>query len=183
MSRSTDASPRRPWTLWLFSLLIAGIGLANLALAVDHVRRADHLRALGVAYPPLVRAGLAALWGAALVWTAWRLARRAPRARRLVLVVISNYGAFGVLWLLIFARSDYAQGRVAFRAALTAALIGLVWLALRWRRIRRAFEPSADSSPSAGFEWDVHGRPPAPGRPETFNEPEKTDRHAGDAAL
>ena len=68
------------------------------------------------------------------------LARRRAWARRWILVILSNYGAFGVLWLVIFARSDFDRGRIAFQAALTALLIALAAWVMRWRRVRRAFD-------------------------------------------
>lgn len=137
-----DRAPR-PWALWMFCAILAAIAVINAALAWDHVLRADEYRALGVSYPPLLRAGFALIWAGALGAFAVGLAWRRRWARRWILVVLSNYGAFGVLWLVIYARSDFDQGRIAFQAVLTAALIALVAWMMRWRRIRRAFEPDA----------------------------------------
>ncbi len=117
------------------------IGLYNLLLAADQARRADHWRALGVSYPPLLRAGLALAWGVLFAALAWGLVRRRPWARRWILLIVSNYGVFGVLWLIGFAASDFGRERVAFQAVLTAGLIGLLAWMLRWRRVRSAFEP------------------------------------------
>lgn len=131
---------RRPWTLWALSAIIASMAVLNAALAWEHLARAGDYRALGVSYPPLLRAGFALAWAAALGWLALGLARRRRWARRWSLVILSNYGAFGVLWLVIYARSDYDRGRIGFQAILTALLLALLAWSLRWRRIRRAFE-------------------------------------------
>lgn len=140
MTSSPDPPAPRPWTLWAFSAIVALIAAVNAALALDHVARADEYRVLGVSYPPLLRAGFALIWAAALGALAVGLARRRRWAARWSLVVLSNYGAFGVLWLVIYARSDYDRGRIAFQAALTALLLALAAWVLRWRRVRRAFQ-------------------------------------------
>ncbi len=140
MTSSPDPPAPRPWTLWAFSAIVALIAAVNAALALDHVAHAADYRALGVSYPPLLRAGFALIWAAALGALAVGLARRRAWARRWILVILSNYGAFGVLWLVIYARSDYDRGRIAFQAALTALLLALAAWALRWRRVRRAFQ-------------------------------------------
>lgn len=132
--------PRRPWTLWALSLVVILVGVANLALALDHAWHAGHYRARGVSYPPLLRAALALGWAALLLALGVGLARRQRWARRWLVLALSNYGAFGVLWLVIYARSDYDRGRIAFQAALTALLLALAAWVLRWRRVRRAFE-------------------------------------------
>jgi len=131
----------RPWTLWALSALVMLIAAINAALAVDHVAHADAYRALGVSYPPLLRAALALIWAGVFGALALGLARRRRWARRWFLAALSNYAAFGVLWLMIYARADFDQGRVAFQAALSALLVALAAWVMHWRRIRRAFEP------------------------------------------
>lgn len=143
MSKGPKERVPRPWTLWILCAVLAAIAVINAALAWDHVQRADEYRALGVSYPPLLRAGLALIWAIALGALALGLVQRRRWARRWILVVLSNYGAFGVLWLMIYARSDFDRGRIAFQAVLTALLVALVAWIMRWPRIRRAFEPGA----------------------------------------
>ena len=141
-----DATPR-PWTLWAFSLILALIGAYNLLLAWDNLAHAGEYGDLGVSYPPRLRAAAALIWGIAFVAVGIGLARRKGWARRSVVLVLSNYGAFGVLWLLVYARSDFGRERIPFQAALTAALVGLVAWIMRWRRMRRPFydqQPSED---------------------------------------
>lgn len=132
---------KRPWTLWTLSLIILLVGAYNGWLALDHALNAAHYRDLGVSYPPLLRAGTALGWSAALLALGAGLARRRAWARRWLVIVLSNYGAFGVLWLVVYAESDFSRGRIAFQAALTALLLGLVAWIMRWRRVRAAFEP------------------------------------------
>ncbi len=147
MSRQATYLERRPWLLWALSLVIAAIGAINVLLAWDHVARAGHYRDLGVSYPPLLRAGFALLWGVLFVVFGVGLARRRCWARRWILVLASNYGAFGVLWMIVFAASDFARGRIVFQAALTAGLIALLAWLLRWRRIRCRFPGAGDAHP------------------------------------
>lgn len=131
---------RRPWTLWLIGLIMMLVGVYNLLLALDHVRRAGHYRDLGVSYPPLLRAVTALAWGVGFLALGIGLVRRRWRARRWAWVLVSNYGLFHVLWLIVFARSDYGRGRIAFEAVLTAAIVMLVVWVMRWRRVSRVFE-------------------------------------------
>lgn len=145
MSHFLRPPVRRPWSLWAFSLIVAAMGVYNLALALDHVRHADEYRALAISYPLLLRAALALVWAVLLLALAAGLVRRRPWARRWSLILLSNYGAFGVLWMVVFARTDYARGRVGFQAAVTFLLLVLAGLALRARRIQAAFAPPLPS--------------------------------------
>lgn len=139
----------RPWSLSILTLFVLLIGVYNALLALDHVQHASRYRDLGVSYPPLLRAGLALAWSAVWLATAAGLWGRRPWARRWLVVVLSNYGAFGVLWLIVFARSDFGRERIAFQAALTALLVGLAAWIVRWGRVRAAFDVTS-SHTSAG---------------------------------
>jgi len=143
---------RRPWTLWGLSLIIAALGIINVALALDHTLNAGHYRDLGVSYPPLLRAALALGWGAGLLACGWGLLRRQRWARRWLLVVVSNYAAFNVLWMVAFARSDFSRGRWAFQATLAVGLVAVLGWVMRWRRIRVAFEPPSPDAPASPVE-------------------------------
>lgn len=147
MTETAAASPlttgprrRRPWLLWGLAAVVIGIAVVNGALAWDHARNASAYRDLGVSYPPELRALLAAGWCALLSVLGVGLFCRKRWARRWILVILSNYGAFGVLWLLVYAQSDYSRGRIAFQAVVTALLIGLLAWMMRWRRLRAPFE-------------------------------------------
>jgi hypothetical protein len=135
---------RRPWALWLIGLIMILVGVYDLLLALDNVRRAGYYRDLGVSYPPMLRAATALAWGVGFVALGIGLVRRRRGARRWAWVLVSNYGLFHVLWLIVFARSDFGRGRIAFEAALTAVIVVLVAWVMRWRQVRRAFEPRTE---------------------------------------
>jgi len=136
MSHHQPISTPRPWTRWGFSLALALTGVYNLLLALDNARHAGTYRALDVSYPPLLRTALALGWGAAFVLLGVALARRNRWVWRWGWLLVCNYGAFSVLWMIVFAESDYSRGRIGFHAVLTAILVGLaVWI-MRWRRVR-----------------------------------------------
>ena len=148
---SSEHTPRWPWSLWLFSLIMVLISVYNLLLAFDHVRHAAYYRDLGVSYPPLLRAAFALVWGVVFLMFGIGMARRKPCARRWLLILLSNYGLFGVLWLMVFARSDFGRGRIAFHAVLTAVLIVLAAWIMRWRRMRWPFQPPSPVNPGEEF--------------------------------
>ncbi|HML24135.1 MAG TPA: hypothetical protein PKD09_20950 [Aggregatilinea sp.] len=151
MSHLLRLPARRPWSLWTFGLIVAALGLYNLALALDHVRRADDYRALAVSYPPLLRAALALVWAVLLLAFAAGLIRCRPWARRWSLILLSNYGAFGVLWMVVYARTDFARGRIGFQAAVTVLLLVLAGVVLRGRQFRATFRPSPSDEPEPMF--------------------------------
>lgn len=120
----------------MLSLLLLGTGVLNLWLALDHTLRAGHYRALGVSYPPLLRAALALGWSGAFGGAGIALLRRHRRARRWILLVASNFGVFSVLWLSVFAESDAARARVPFVAVVAVVCVVLLAWVLSWQRIR-----------------------------------------------
>jgi hypothetical protein len=138
--------PRHPWLLWTLSLITLLVAAINLRLALNQTINAGEYRALGVSYPPLLRSALALAWGIGFAAVGIGLARRQAWARRGLLVVVSNYGAFGVLWLVVYARSDFSRNRFPFQIAVTAGLIAAVAWITRWRRVRQAFKSKDDKS-------------------------------------
>jgi hypothetical protein len=149
--RYHNTSPR-PWLLWTLSLIALLVAVINLRLALDQAINAGAYRALGVAYPPLLRSALALAWGIGFAAVGIGLARRQPWARRGLLVLVSNYGAFGVLWLVVYARSDFSRDRFPFQIAVTVGLIAAVAWITRWRRIRRAFKSEDNKSGEVSHE-------------------------------
>ena len=79
-------------------------------------------------------------WAALLLALGLGLARRRRWARRWLVLALSNYGAFGVLWTIGFARADFARQRIAFQAVLVVLLVGAAAWVMRWRRVRAAFD-------------------------------------------
>ncbi|MBN1566028.1 MAG: hypothetical protein JXA10_19470 [Anaerolineae bacterium] len=133
-------SSSRSWALWTFALIITLTGGYNLLLAWDQARHAGDYRDLGVSYPPLMRAGFALFWGIIFLRFGLGLARRQQWARRWIVVVVSNYGAFSVLWLIVYAASDFGRDQIPFRAVLAVGVTLLTALIMRWGRMRQAFE-------------------------------------------
>ncbi len=133
-------TPSRPWTLRVFAFMIALVGAVNLLLAWDHVRYAGAYRDLGISYPPLLRAFFALAWGIVFLGFSVGLARRRRWARRWIVIGVSNYGAFSVLWLIVYAESDFGRDQIPFRLALAILATVFTALIMRWRRIRWAFE-------------------------------------------
>jgi hypothetical protein len=139
MTDARSHHARRPRLLWALALLLAAVGVANLALALDHVRHAERYRALGVSYPPLLRAGWGALWAIVLLTLAAGLIGRRPWAYRWAALVVSNYAAFSVLWSIGFARADFARQRLLFQGALSAGVALAAWWVIRRRNVRAVF--------------------------------------------
>ena len=54
-------------------------------------------------------------------------------------MLVSNYGAFTVLWLIVYAESDFGRDQIPFRAALAVIATLCTALITRWRRVRRVF--------------------------------------------
>ena len=129
----------RPWTVWTLGAGFVALGVLNLWLAWDHVLHASAYRDLGVGYPPLLRGMFGAGWGVLWLGFGAGFVRRRCWAWRWILLLASNYGAFGVLWMVAFAASDFGRGRILFQAALTVVLLLALGLSLRWGRVRRRF--------------------------------------------
>lgn len=120
---------RRWWFPAALMACAAASGLNTLLTVLDGPYQAS----LGVSYPILLRAGSAAAWCAVLAWYAVRVARRLPGAGRRGALTVTLYGAWGILWPLVFARSDAGRSRIAFQLAATVLLLIPVW----WVHLRR----------------------------------------------
>lgn len=147
MTDARSHRARRPRLLWALALLLATVGVANLTLALDHVRQAGYYRALGVSYPPLLRAGWGLLWAVALLSVAAGLIGRRSWAYRWAALVVSNYAAFCVLWSIGFARADFARQRLLFQGALAAGVALAAWWVMRRRNVRAVFVTAQNEQP------------------------------------
>jgi hypothetical protein len=143
---------RHPWLVWGLSLIALLTALYNLLLALDQAANAGDYRALGVSYPPLLRSVLALGWGIGFALVGIGLARRQSWARRGLLVLVSNYGVFGVLWIVVYARSDFSRDRLPFQIAVTAGVIAAVAWITHWWRVRRAFKSEDNNSGEASYD-------------------------------
>jgi hypothetical protein len=143
---------RHPWLVWGLSLIALLTALYNLLLALDQAINAGEYRALGISYPPLLRSVLALAWGIGFAAVGIGLARRQSWARRGLLILVSNYGAFGVLWIVVYARSDFSRDRLPFQIAVTAGVIAAVAWITHWWRVRRAFKCEDNKSGEASYD-------------------------------
>lgn len=146
---------RPPWSLRILCLVVVGTGVYNLLLALDNGQNAGRYRDLGVSYPVALRVLTALGWGVILLAAGIGLWRRTPHARRWTLLALSNYGAFGVLWKVAYAQSDFSRDRLAFQAALATALVAAVAWVLNRKRVRAAFRTSISGPGSQQPVFDV----------------------------
>lgn len=107
-------------------ILINGVNLSA------SIADAAYVSTLGVSYPPLLRIVTALGWIMVFGTLALGMVRGRPGVRRQVAPLLTLYGAWSVSWLLVFARSEYAHGRIAFQGTLTVVLLLPFWW-LHWR--------------------------------------------------
>ncbi len=136
---------RCPLTLGLFVVIIGCVAVVNARLAWDHVRHADTYRALGLSYSPWLRALFATGWSAMFGAFSVGLFRRRAWARRWLVILVSNYGAFSVLWLIVYAQADFARDQIPFRAAVAVSAAALTAWFMRRNCIRQSFEWNASN--------------------------------------
>jgi hypothetical protein len=118
----------------LIGFALIGLILINGLNLIVSAADAVYVSTLNLSYPPLLRIVAALGWMLAFGYLALGTMRGRPGVRRQVAPLLTLYGVWGVLWLLLFARSSYAQGRVAFQAALTVVLLLPFWW-LHWRHV------------------------------------------------
>ena len=137
MSEDSSYSPNHPWILWGFSLINLLAGVINLRLALDQALHAGRIPRAGCVVSATAagrdRAGVGrctfVVFGIGLI-------RRRQWARRWILILVSNYAAVSVLWLVVYAESDYSRGRIVVQAMIAAGLVGLAAWIVRGRRIQ-----------------------------------------------
>lgn len=117
-----------PWSRHI----VVALTLVNGITAIQTLNDLSVQSSLGISYPPLLRAVAAALWTGMFVWLTFGMFRRSSRAIRLFAPIVTAYSLFALLWLIMFARSDFDRGRAAFQAALTLIILTPIW----WWRVR-----------------------------------------------
>lgn len=116
------------------ALTLIGLILINGYNLMVSVADASYASTLNLAYPPLLRIVVALGWVSVFCGLLIGLVRNWWRARRWVAPLFTVYGLWSVIWLIAFARSDYAHGRIAFQAAITVVLLLPFW----WLHLRHA---------------------------------------------
>jgi hypothetical protein len=112
-------------------LAIRGLGIAWVTL--DQLALYRQLEAAG---SPILRSGINASFGIALLIVAWGLYRQRAWAIQQFWGIIAAYLAFSWVWLAIYAQADFDRGRLAFSSVTSGVLVGLLWwLRLRLRKI------------------------------------------------
>ena len=131
---------KRPFRVTLFALAVLSLALFNLQRFTQALSQAEFMRSLGLHAPQIALAITGAAWAAGFGAAAIGLYRLKNRARRWTLAAIVLYQINAWLIRLVFARSsDEALTRPA-DAAISIAIILIVWAFLFWPSIRRVFE-------------------------------------------
>ena len=124
-----------PWSRHVMILLTMVNGL----VAIQTINTLAVQMALGVSYPPLLRAVTSALWMIAFAWLTVGLFRRSARVLRFVAPLLTIYGLWTMVSLLTFARAEFDQGRALFQGIFTLIALIPFW----WWHFRVASRTSA----------------------------------------
>jgi hypothetical protein len=131
---------RRPFWLWLFSLWVLGLGIANLSRGLVLWRERSLLVELGSSFSPLTLTLFVALWfvsGGGLAASAVGLWLRRAWARHVARIGILFSVLIFQVYLWLFVRSGLMMQRrsVLLIVGLVTLVVGLG--ALTWHRSRR----------------------------------------------
>jgi len=130
---------KRPFRVTLFVLAVLSLALFNLQRFTQALSQAELMRSLGLDAPQIALAMTGAAWSAGFGAAAIGLYRLQDWARRWTLAAIVLYQINVWLIRLGFARApDEALTRPA-DAAISLAMIVIVWVFLFWPGIRRIF--------------------------------------------
>lgn len=126
LDRRAQAHPGSRWVIAL-SLLVLGLGLANLGRLGMALHYATGLSDLPLTVPLSYLAAMGGFWGLAFILCAIGLLRFRRRGRWPTLTAVTLYQAH--IWVnhLLFDASDYAQGAYPRDLVLTLALLTLFW--------------------------------------------------------
>ncbi len=123
---------------WLLAVLLVLIG-ANVLDAAGTISAVSRYQEIGIPFPPGLRLVLALAWILVLAVLAVSLLRHRRPAFRLVGPILTAYALFGLIWQIVFARSDYARGQISFQAVLSLmTLLPVWWIVIRRGWLRRA---------------------------------------------
>ncbi len=131
----------RPKFLTLTALLTGALGVVRIVRALRRLQEARFYADAGynISFPLPLDVLLSAAWGVALLVLWWGLWRLHPWAHRAALIMLPAYVGFTLIWLAIFARSDYDTGRLPCVALASVSSVSLFLFIFTRRRIRAAF--------------------------------------------
>jgi hypothetical protein len=124
LAQAADRPFRVPW--WLLVVILALI-TANGIDAFATLTRLPDYQQIGVPVSPLVKGAAAAAWAVVLLGLLLGLIRHRPAAFVWAAPLLTIHAVTGLLWEIIFVRSDYGRGRLVFAALLTVIVLAPVW--------------------------------------------------------
>lgn len=123
------------WTLRLFYVVCLYVGVRSLGIAGTTLSQLERYRTLEAAGSPIVRAGIYALFGVLFFLSIWGLHQRNERIIQALLPLLIAYTGFDLIWLWLFAQSDFARGRFGF--LIVTSIVGLGLLMWQWMRLKK----------------------------------------------
>lgn len=133
------AKRRRPAAVTWLAVLVLILGAANLLGAYGLLARWPVLAGLELTISPWGLLIPALAWGVGWLVLAWGLWRLAPWARLATIIAFPLYELMLIGRQAVFARGEYARGRLPIAAAAAVLLSALVAVILTRPGIRRAF--------------------------------------------
>lgn len=118
---------------WLLAIILALI-VANMMEVVGTLATAPDYAALSIPFPASLRVVIAGGWAIALAVLLISLLGHNQRAVAWTAPMLTLYALTGLVWLILFARSDYDRGRMGFQIALAIVTLLPVWLVRIVRR-------------------------------------------------
>jgi hypothetical protein len=123
-------------TRWLLIEILTVLALVNTAAALQTAQSIPAQLALGVSFPPGARLAVNIGWTVLFVILVLRLWQHPRVTIRFVPPVLTLYGVINILWLVLFARSNFDRGRIGFQAVATVLLLLPLWWICRDRPVQ-----------------------------------------------
>jgi uncharacterized membrane protein len=129
----TDYKPEaKRGPLWII-MCVGAVIVLNLIGLLGLIADGPLYAIVKPAFPEILRAALAIWWIASLSIVLIGLLRRRPWALTWAGVLLTLYAVLGLLWSVLFARSEYDRGGFGLQIAASAILLAPIW----WVGLRR----------------------------------------------
>ncbi len=115
---------------WLLAIILALIA-ANLIEVIGILALTSSYAALQVPFSTAVRVTIAGGWDIVLTVLLVNLLRHNRRAVAWAAPILTLYSLTGLVWFIVFARSDYDRGRIGFQIVLAVVTLIPIWLSNR----------------------------------------------------